>query len=132
MNRKERRAAKARKSMPAIVEIRVGRCRVNQELKTRLECCACGNDAAPWPWPDDPRAMGYGVARVECHCGKCKGPFDFPVCERCANSEDISDVLARKFFGAPNLQIEKGGLYESVESLKRDRGMPLPPDLITN
>jgi hypothetical protein len=132
MNRKERRAAKARKSMPAIVEIRVGRCRVNQELKTKLECCACGSGASPWPWPDDPGAMGYSIARVECYCGKCKGPVDFPLCEGCANSADTSDVLARKFFGAPNLQIEKGGLYESVESLKRDLGMRLPPDLITN
>jgi hypothetical protein len=132
MNRKERQAAKARKSMPAIVEIRVGRCRVNQEIKRKLECYACGNDAAPWPWPDDPRAAGYGIARVECHCGKCKGPFNFPVCESCANSADISDVLARKFFGAPDLKIEKGGLYESVESLKRDLGTLPPSGLITN
>jgi hypothetical protein len=118
MNRHERRAAKARKKLPNILEVKCGQC-LRTEETTRYYCYVCGDEAKGWAWRHDPSLLGYGVAHIQCHCGRCE-PIDVPLCERCVKSEGSSDVIARKYRNAPDLEIVKGGAYASIESLKRD------------
>jgi hypothetical protein len=119
MNRNERRARKENLP-PLLIEVGIGRFLMNGEGK--VTCFVCDNEAKDWPWPDAPQGpvRGYGLARLTCHCGCDAEPYDMPLCERCHGSDDVSNAVTRKLYGAPDFKFTEGGSYESVEQLKQD------------
>jgi hypothetical protein len=125
MNRKQRRAAKAREAN-TVVEIKIGRCLMAGE--GTATCFVCGNEAKDWHWPDGPwgPSLGYGVAGITCHCGQCNEPFNVPLCERCFTSSDVSGDFMRTIH--PDTEITHGGYYDCVETLMRDLETPVRRD----
>jgi hypothetical protein len=104
-NRHERRAAKARGMLGAVVRVNIGRCLMNGE--TKLKCFTCSNEAKDWAWPDGPALLGYGIAIIE--ASNSDQVAQVPLCESCYNSDDVSNVITRKVLKAPDLEISEGG-----------------------
>jgi hypothetical protein len=109
MNRHKRRRAKALK-VGSVVNIHWGRCLMAGEAE--VTCFACGGEAKDWPWLGGPALLGYGLAEI--HSGEAT--MQVPICEACFSSPDGNDAVARKVFGAPDMQITDGG-YASPEEV---------------
>jgi hypothetical protein len=93
MNRHERRAAKKRNLWTTIISI--GRLREHDpNYGLPLICYACGTPH-----------KALGVALIEHQ----SGITDVPLCEPCFADNNICDVIQRKFWNAPKLEIEDGG-----------------------
>src|SRR5437763_16655429 len=108
MNRLERRAAKkARIARGLVVNIRIGCCRMTEDGK--IECFACGKEAAAFTWPGGPAALGYGIAEIQGNQCDCKPCAQVPLCETCFHAEDVTRVIMRKVWNAPDLEFQDGG-----------------------
>jgi len=75
-------------------------------------CFVCGKPATAWPHP--PRAgMAHGFVEIN-------GEIML-LCEQCFVAEEQTpELVIRKYWNAPDLKVEKGGMYESVDKLRRD------------
>jgi hypothetical protein len=111
MNRKERRRRAKRGD---IVEIKLGRVVFDikpAEDTSRDICYVCGKSATAWSYPEK-GGMAHGFADIN---GRI-----VLLCESCFDTEKTTDAIMRKYVNAPNLEISKGGTYESVEQLRHD------------
>jgi hypothetical protein len=92
----------------AIVNVAIGRCVVAVESK--WQCFACGKEAKDWAWPDGPALLGYGIAMIQTvQAGQVLAQAQVPLCETCFNSDDVSHVITKKVWNAPDLEFSDGG-----------------------
>jgi hypothetical protein len=94
---------------------------MNGEVKVAPRCYACDGPAHDWPWPGGLAQLGYG-------CAVLNETELVPICEACFGSRHVSDAIARRFYGMPDLKITEGGeaspeaVREIADALKAKEG----------
>src|SRR5215831_17993493 len=111
MNRRERRRAA---KLGDIVECKLGR--VVFDIKPGDDvsgdiCFVCDKPAIAWPWPQAPGGTAHGFTEIN-DDGRMQVVL---LCETCFNTEKIEAAIIRKYWNAPDLKIDEGGTYESVD-----------------
>ena len=112
MTRERHRAVK----FGNIVEIKLGRVvfdiKPGDDVSNDI-CYVCDKPATAWPHPSWGR-MAHGLAEIN-------GQQIVLLCEACFTEEEkTGSAIIRKYWNAPDMKIEKGGAYESVDQLRRD------------
>jgi hypothetical protein len=74
-----------------------------------LTCYACNKPAPPWPWPDGPAELGYGMAIIDGH-------LRVPLCQHCYETD--SNEVARRYWRSPDLKVHEGGEINSLDALQ--------------